>query len=180
MLMKRMLVAVLVIGACTMTAHAGLFVGGSVGDSSLNDSDTSLDFNSSETGYKIFAGFTFVKFFALEAAYVEFGSAEDEVAPGTDAKIDPTGWDVYVVGKLPLGKHFDLFAKAGVIVWDAESSFSGAINGSSDENGNDLCYGAGFSIIFAKHFAIRAEYERFDIADVDKLEMTSVGAEFRF
>jgi len=180
MLMKRLIMAFLVLGACTMTAHAGLFLGGSVGDASVNDSDPTFDFNSSDTGYKLYGGFTFIKFFAVEASWVDFGSSEDEISAGTDAKIDPTGWDVYAVGILPIGKHFEIFGKAGIIVWDAEATYSGAISGSSDESGSDTAYGAGVAFVFGEHFAVRAEYERFDIEDIDQVEMTSIGAEFRF
>ena len=180
MIMKRLLVVVLVLGACTMTAHAGLFLGGSYGDASINDSDTSIEFDSSDGGYKLYGGFTFIKFFAVEASYVDFGSPEDEISAGTDATIDTTGWDAFAVGKLPIGKHFEIFGKLGFIMWDAEATYSGVVNGSSDESGTDSCYGAGIAFVFGKHFAVRAEYESFGISDIDSLNMTSVGAEFRF
>lgn len=180
MIMRRLLTAILVLGACTVTAHAGLFVGASVGNSSVNQKDTGADFSGSDTGSKIFAGFTFFKFFALEASYADLGTPTDEISSGTDAKLDTTGWDVYAVGILPIGKHFELFAKAGVIVWDAEATYEGAINGKTTEDGNDPAYGAGLAIVFMKHFAVRAEYERFDISDLDKVELVSAGVEFRF
>jgi OOP family OmpA-OmpF porin len=180
MSMKRLLMAALVLGACTMTAHAGLFFGGSAGDASVNDSDPTISFDSSDTGYKLYGGFTFIKFFALEASYLDLGSSEDEISVGTDATIDTTGWDVYAVGILPIGKHFEIFGKAGIIVWDAEVAYSGLIKSESDESGSDPAYGAGIAFVFGEHFAVRAEYQRFDISDIDKVEMTSVGAEFRF
>jgi outer membrane protein with beta-barrel domain len=180
MIMRRLLTAILLLGACTMTAHAGLFVGASVGDSSVSEKDTGINFSGSDTGSKVYAGFTFFKFFGLEASYLDLGSPKDEISSGTDAKLDTTGWDAYAVGILPIGKHFELFAKAGIIVWDATASYEGAINGESKEDGNDPAYGAGLAIVFVKHFAVRAEYQRFDISDLDKVEMTSIGAEFRF
>jgi len=180
MLMKRLLVAVLVLGACTMTAHASLFLGGSVGDVNLKESDSSVDFKGSDTGYKFYGGFTFIKFFAVEASYVNFGSPKDDISAGTSAKIEPTAWDAYAVGKLPIGKHFEIFGKLGLVVWDASATYSGTVNGSSDESGTDSCYGAGIAFVFGKHFAVRAEYENFDLKDIDTLDMTSIGAEFRF
>lgn len=180
MRLKRLLVAILVVGACTMTAHAGLFLGGSVGDVSVKDSDSTVDFSGSATGYKAYGGFTFIKFFALEASYVEFGSSEDEISSAADATVDPTGWDAFAVGKLPIGRHFEIFGKLGIIMWDAKATYSGAVSGSSDESGTDSCYGAGIAFVFGKHFAVRAEYESFDISDIDTLDMTSIGAEFRF
>lgn len=177
--MKRLLVAILVSCACTMTAHAGLFFGASVGDASLSQSDSGFSFDASDTGSKIYGGFTFIKFFGLEASYLDLGSAEDEAAPGIDVTIDTTAWDVYAVGILPIGKHFEIFAKAGIVVWDAEASFSGAISDETDD-GNDPAYGAGVAFVFGEHFAVRAEYQRFELEDIDELELASVGAEFRF
>jgi hypothetical protein len=178
MRLKRLAMAILVLGACTMTAHAGLYLGASVGDASINDEDSGFSFDGSDTGGKAFAGFTILKFFGIEASYVDLGSIESEISPGSDLTVDTTGWDVYAVGILPLGKHFEIFGKAGIFVWDAESSLTGG--GGSDEDGNDPAYGAGVAFVFGGHFAVRAEYERFDISDVDKVEMISAGAEFRF
>jgi OOP family OmpA-OmpF porin len=177
MIPKRLLMAILVLGACTMTAHAGLYFGASIGDASINEEDEGVDFDASDTGSKFYGGFTLFKFFGLEASYLDLGSVEDEVSPGTDVTIDTTGFDLYAVGILPIGKHFELFAKAGIIVWDAE--VSSGIDDESDD-GNDPAYGAGLAIVFFEHFAVRAEYQRFDISDIDKVEMISAGAEFRF
>jgi outer membrane protein with beta-barrel domain len=177
MSLKRLLTALVILGACAVPAHAGLFVGGSVGDATINDEDSGFSFDANDTGYKVFAGFTLFKFFALEASYVDLGTPEDTIA-GTEISVDATGWDVYAVGILPLGKHFEIFGKAGIIVWDAETSVTGSADESDD--GNDPAYGAGVAFKFGEHIALRLEYERFDISDVDKVEMASVGAEFRF
>lgn len=179
---RLLAVVVLVTGTVlgTTMAHAGLFVGASVGDATVKEEETGVSFDASDTGSKIYAGFTFMKFFALEASYLDLGSPEDEINTGTDAKLDTTGWDVYAVGILPIGKHFELFAKVGVIVWDAEASYEGVTNGKSTDDGSDPAYGAGLAFVFGKHFAVRAEYERFELGDIDRAEMYSAGAEFRF
>jgi opacity protein-like surface antigen len=177
MSLKRLLTALVILGACAVPAHAGLYFGGSVGDASISDEDSGVKFDGSDTGYKVYGGFTLFKFFGLEASYLDFGAPEDEVG-GTDISIDTTGWDVYAVGILPLGKHIELFGKAGIIVWDAETS----VTGSSDESddGNDPAYGAGIAFKFGEHIALRLEYQVFDISDVDDVAFGSVGAEFRF
>ena len=51
--------------------------------------------------------------------------------------------------------------------------------GSVGYDGNDLAYGAGVAWHFTK-FAVRLEYEMFDIEDTDSVNMASVGMEFRF
>jgi len=178
MKLKTLLGVALVLLAGTGVAHAGIFFGASVGDAAITDDDAGFDAN--DTGYKVFGGFTFVKFVGIEASYVDFGSPEEEVSPGLTLKADATGWDVFVKGILPIGDHFDIFAKAGVIVWDAEQSASGLINGSASDDGNDPAYGVGLTFRFAKVFGIRAEYEIFDIEDTDDVTMASAGIEFKF
>jgi hypothetical protein len=179
MKLLRLLPLALVLLVGTSMAHAGLYVGASYGDTSIKQEDSSFSFDGSSNTAKVFAGFTFMKFVGIEASYLDMGSAEDEVAPGIDASVDLTGWDLFIVGNLPIGKHFDIFAKAGLVVWDASTSISG-ISGDESDDGNDPVYGAGFRFKFAKLIGVRLEYERFDIQDTDGVDMASAGIEFRF
>ncbi|HKQ96241.1 MAG TPA: porin family protein, partial [Candidatus Polarisedimenticolia bacterium] len=178
-LLPAALVLAIVLFAGMPAAHAGIYFGASVGDTSVSQEDSGFSFDSSDTSYKAFVGWQFLKFFGIEASYLDLGTQEDTPTPGTDVSVDVTAWDAFVVGNLPLGKHFELFAKAGIVVWDTSTSISG-ITGDSSDDGNDPAYGAGLKFIFGHFFAVRAEYERFDIEDTDKVDMASVGAEFRF
>ena len=179
MFLRKLLPVALVLFAAGSMAHAGLYVGASIGDTSVKQEDGGTEFDGSDTSYKAFGGFTFVKFVGLEASYYDFGTLEDEIAPGTDVEVDFSGYGLAVVGILPLGGHFDLFGKAGVVVWDTSTSISG-ITGDEEDDGNDLVYGAGFRFKFAKLIGIRLEYERFDIEAADSVDMASAGIEFRF
>jgi len=179
MTLRRLLPLALVLLSGTAVAHAGLFFGASVGDAAVTQEDDVAEFDSNATAYKAFIGFTFVKFVGFEASYVDLGTQEDEVFPGVDVSVDATAWDAYLVGILPLGDHFEIFGKAGVVVWDTSTSISG-ISGDESDDGNDAAYGVGFKVKFAHFFGIRAEYERFDIEDTDAVDLASVGAEFRF
>jgi hypothetical protein len=73
--------------------------------------DASFDFNA--VGWRIF------KFFSVEAGWVDFGSPEDTVG-GTDVGVTADGLDLGAMAILPLGGHFELFAKGGHMAWDAE------------------------------------------------------------
>jgi OmpA-OmpF porin, OOP family len=176
MMVRRLLLALLVFGACTAMAHAGLFVGASVGNVKVNDSD----FSASDNASKVYAGFTIMKFFAVEASYDKLGSPHDTISPGTDAELKITGYPVYAVGMLPFGKRFEIFGKAGIMFWDAKTDFSGATSGSDSNSGNDPAYGAGVAFNLMKHLSVRVEYERFKIQDIDKVELGTIGADFRF
>jgi len=76
---------------------------------------------------------------------------------------------------LPLGP-LDLYAKGGALSWRSERT-SGASMAS--QSGSDPFYGAGVGFYLWK-VGVRAEYERFQIKDVDRLEMLSVSVLFQF
>jgi OmpA-OmpF porin, OOP family len=175
---RRLLVALFVLGMATAVAHAGLYAGASVGQTGLKASDSNVDISDSATAYKIYGGWG-GKFFGFEGSYIDFGSASDE-SGGVDAKISTTGYDVFVKGSLPLGKHIELFAKAGIVFWSADTKLSGAVSDSSSDSGNDGVYGAGVAWKFGEHLRVRGEYERYDISGLDSLHVTSVGADFGF
>jgi outer membrane immunogenic protein len=75
----------------------------------------------------------------------------------------------------PLGP-VDLYAKLGVLDWKLDRTIAGTTRTSS---GNDAFYGAGIGFYIWK-IAFRAEYERFEIQDVDRVDMFSLHALFQF
>src|SRR5262249_15559584 len=149
------------------------------GTAKVDDSLSGFDFSADDSSRKFFAGFTFLKFLAVEGSYINLGSPEDS-AGGTNVELKLTGYDVYGVGVLPLGKHLEIFAKLGYIFWDSSTDFTGVITSSDSDSGEDPAYGGGIAFRLTKHFDIRAEYERFEIKDIDKVEVSSVGAALRF
>ena len=183
MSLRRLLPAALILSIALFVgapaAQAGIYFGASVGQAEVKEEDNGFSFSSNDTAYKGFVGWSFFKFFGVEASYVDFGTQEDTPTPGTDLSVDVNAADAFVVGQLPLGKHFELFAKYGAIWWDSKTEIAG-IPGSESDSGSDPAYGAGVKFRFAHFFGIRAEYERFDIQDTDKVDMASVGAEFKF
>jgi hypothetical protein len=178
--MRRLLLVVALLSlGCTAALAGPFYVGASAIKTNLQQDDLGGSFDASDTTYKAFVGFHFLKFLGLEANYVDFGSLEDTSA-GIDLSVDATAYDLFLVGVLPLGSHFELFAKAGYFKWDRNADASGAVTGTDTDSGSDPVYGAGMSIIFGKHIGLRLEYEKYDMSDVDKLEQESAGIEIRF
>ena len=170
-----------------MSARNGVFVGASVGRTSLSIDSFDLDldqfdFSASDTSYKVFAGYRFMGYFAVEASYVDFGTLSDstnviEGTLGVDA--DLTGYDAFAVGLLPIAM-VDVFAKVGLVSWDADIRAAlGGISQLGRDSGTDLVYGLGVQVRFAG-LAVRGEVEYFDIADADSLYLVSVGATYTF
>lgn len=159
-----------------VAADNGFYLGASVGQANLkidnltNNVFPDDDFDGDDTAYKFIAGIRPLDWLGVEAAYVNFGKPEDTVV-GTKLKADGDGISAFAVGFLATGP-VDLFAKVGLISWD--SKISGAI----DDNGTDLAYGVGAQFRLLS-LSIRAEYEKFDLSDVD-LDMVSVGVTYTF
>lgn len=189
--MKKFVFLIAALGfAVAMPAEAkqnGFYLGASVGASTIAVSDFDddlgdIDFSDSGTGYKIFAGYRFIHFFAVEGSYVDFGSRTDTLDSDIgeiDAEIGVTGWDLFAVGVLPIGP-VDLFAKVGGIRWGADiKAYLDDVSDGESDSGTDLAYGVGIGFRLWR-LALRGEFEMFDVEDSDDVYMVSIGAAFVF
>jgi OOP family OmpA-OmpF porin len=88
--------------------------------------------------------------------------------------VDINGWDLALLGKWPVNEQFDLFAKLGVVWWDAEAA------GFGDDSGEDLLYGFGIGYHFSDQIAVRGEWERMDIEDADRADFWTASLVWKF
>lgn len=173
---KSMVAAVLVMASSpVLAADNGIYLGGSVGQANLKIDNiaglSAADFDGDDTAFKVIAGFRPLDWLAVEASYVDFGNPDDTVlGQRFDAEAD--GISAFGVGFIAVGP-VDLFGKLGVINWD--SNFSGGL----DSDGTDFAYGVGAQFRLLS-LGIRAEYEAFDLSDVDDLNMISIGVTYTF
>jgi len=170
--------AALLLGSAA-NADSGFYIGGSVGDAAMSasDIDVGVDFDDSDTAGKIFVGYIVdmpVVDFGIEAAYVDFG-APSETILGEEFELDVTGLSAFGTLGVDWGL-FGVFAKAGLVSWDADFIVDSVELGSED--GSDSAYGVGFRLTFSS-VEVRAEYEVFDVEEVD-VDMVSVGVLWRF
>jgi opacity protein-like surface antigen len=159
---------------CTavQAADNGIYIGVGVGQSTVEVDDVLAtdDFDGEDLGYKVIVGIRPLDWLAFEANYVNFGEPDDTVA-GMQLRSEGHGITGSALGFLSLGP-VDLFAKAGLVSWDTEI-------GAIENDGTDLLYGAGVQFRLLS-LAVRAEYEIFDIEDVDDANMISVGLTYTF
>lgn len=165
--------------ARTTLAEPGIYVGAAYGIASLDgenfDDDTQV--------LKAFVGGKFNDYIGLEAAANHYGEAE-----GSLYESELTGYTAALVGYLPLGDGFDLFAKAGNLWWKNDFTILGF---SDDVTGNELFFGVGAQLNFGEHVALRIEWERYEVdlssdeigVDLDTtydVDVASLGAVFSF
>jgi outer membrane immunogenic protein len=164
-------------------ADSGFYLGGSVGNTALEvNIDDGLGgvvpFDESDFSWKLYGGYNFdlpVINLGVEGGYRNLGGPSATIATETFG-IDVTSFDVFGVAGFDLGP-VNIFGKLGFVSWDADLTVAGFDAGSDD--GTDTAYGVGAAINLGS-FAIRAEYEMFDISDVEDLYMLSAGFVYTF
>ena len=158
-------------------ADSGFFVGASLGETSLDDE---FGLSDSDLAGKLMFGYIFdlpAVDFGIEAAYVDFGGASENLGGWQSVSVDVDGLTAFGTVGVDFGL-FGMFAKAGLVSWDLKARATG--QGSVSDSGSDPAYGVGFRLGFSS-VELRAEYELFDIEDADDtIDMISLGVIWRF
>jgi|HubBroStandDraft_1064217.scaffolds.fasta_scaffold01873_5 OOP family OmpA-OmpF porin len=154
---------------------------------------TSISDDNTHFGFKVFGGYEFNRYFALEGGYFnlgQFGFTADTIPAGSlrgDIKLQ--GGNIDLVGSLPLGDKFSLFARAGLNYAEAKDSFSGTgsvivIDPSPQKSAANYKFGAGAEYDVTRSVGIRIEAERYRIDDAvgnkGDIDLFSVGLVYKF
>jgi opacity protein-like surface antigen len=175
--------AVLASSAAIADEQSGFYVGVGLGQfnvevENLDDAGDTVDnFDGDSDTWKVFAGWRFMPFLALEVDYVDLGGPDDEVE-GNRVEADIAGIAPYIVGTIPIG-IFEIFAKVGYYFYDFEIK-SEDIEDVLDESDEDLAYGGGVGITFVEHVNVRLEYEIIDVSNVDDANALWLTGAWRF
>jgi hypothetical protein len=161
--------------ACSATAGAadnGIYLGASLARSMVDIDQGLLEVDDDDDGFKIIAGVRPLDWLAIEANYIDFGTARDgAVSAENDA------FSAYAVGFFTLGP-VDLFGKLGLVKSDASVRVRG-LGEVFDEDGTDPTYGFGVQFRVLS-ISLRAEYEIYDVDNVDDLNLFSIGFTYTF
>jgi OOP family OmpA-OmpF porin len=147
----------------------GMYVGGGIGDFSSeldNINNANINFDESATAYKLFFGYRFNQFFAVQGDFLDLGQSDTNIGP-QNLEIETRGYAVRVEGTLPLA-FVELFATAGLVFADVTADFNG--NEVFDESNDDPVYSVGIGFEIAERAVLRLEYEIIDIESFDDAE----------
>jgi len=156
---------------------------------------TSFDERDHDSGYKVFGGYQFNRYFALEAGFFDLGSfgytatTSPSGTLGGDIRIK--GLNLDLVGIWPITDKFSALARVGVTSARTTGQFAatGAAlmpypSASTSERGTNIKFGAGLMYDFTPSWAVRLEAERYRINDSvgnkGHADMVSVGLVYRF
>ena len=185
----------------------GWFVGANIGKSSANiDGEriqsslenngfdvTSIDEDKRDQGYKLYAGYQFSPYIALEGGYFDLGDFKfmANTLPQTDfsGRTELQGWNLDLVGTLPLTERFSAFARVGVTQNKSKTRFSSnALINTAGYNDDDSYtkhkYGLGVQYQLSPAFTLRLEAERYRMDDLignnGDIDLYSLGIVYRF
>jgi hypothetical protein len=159
-------------------AAEGLYIGAAIGQAGIKDNVNTGNFDSDDAAYKVFAGWRFKVLplfdLAIEGAYTDFGKPSQTLG-GQRVETNINGPSIAGLAILPLGP-FDLYGKLGGINGNVDTTIG---NAKSSRSGSDTFYGLGVGLNLGP-LGLRAEYERFQIKDVDRVDLLSLSALIQF
>lgn len=161
--------------ACSATAGAadnGIYLGASLARSMVDIDQGLLEVDDDDNGFKIIAGVRPLDWLAIEANYIDFGTARDGIVSAEN-----DAFSAYAVGFFTAGP-VDLFGKIGLVKSDASVRVRG-LGEVFDEDGTDPTYGFGVQFRVLS-ISLRAEYEIYDVDNVDDLNLFSIGFTYTF
>lgn len=202
-----LLVSGLAFAAPQAFAQTGFYIGGNVGvtnsstdNEEVNGALRSLGFtnasttsDTSGTGFKAYGGYAFTQNVALEFGYFDLGkvTADSTVSPPGTAHFDLKfkGFNVDVVGSLPVGSGFSLFGRVGIIHAEQKVNVSSTgsivtLQPSSTYSKTSWKAGLGVEYLITGGLAVRAEGEIYNVPDgsdnTGNISLLSLGLLYRF
>ena len=143
-------------------ADNGFYLGAGVTQTKFDIDDVD-EVKFDDNSFKAIVGIRPLDWLAFEVNYVDLGSDSQEIAPNVTSKVDATA----LTGSVLLLKEFqviDVYARAGLAHWKLDGSVTGL--GSDSDSGDELTYGVGVGAHFGS-IGVRAEYESFQVSDLD-------------
>jgi hypothetical protein len=161
----------------------GLYLGVGLGDFSTGIEDiedvdeADLDFDPDDNARKLFAGWRFNRFVAIQVDFVDFERSRDARNQLNVVSTQSEGVAPSIVGTLPLGP-VELFARAGILWYDLE--IDRGDTAVVDNSDRDPVFGAGLGVTVGKRVNLRAEYEVVEIDGLDDSNAIWLTAAWRF
>ena len=127
-----------------------------------------------DPAYKVFGGYQFNPYFAMEGGYFNLGkfgfNSQTTPLGSLNGQFRVDGINIDVVGSLPVNDQLSLMARMGVINGRSRDNFTstGAVavsNSNPEITKRDYKAGLGFAYKFSQSMSLRGEIERYKIND---------------
>ena len=171
-------------GQAAVAAESGGYIGLGIGPSQAYIADDriraqlggspaiTIEDDEQDFGWKLFGGYKFNKYFAIEGGYFnlgEFGFTANTATGLLIGNIRLQGLNLDAVGILPLTQKFSALGRVGVIYTEAKDRFEGPRATMSDPNPEkreaNYKFGLGVQYDFTRALGLRGEWERYRVDD---------------
>lgn len=160
-------------------ADTGVYFGGSIGASHLDEDFSGFNLDTNATAYRFVGGFQFGDILGIEAGYHNFGDFSETLSIGgisSRTKLAADGWTLGGTLGLPLSEQFSLYGRAGAFFWDADVEVDGfSINVPKDEN---PYYGGGARFDVSDNLSLIGDWTRYELDNIDS-DVISIGFQYR-
>jgi OOP family OmpA-OmpF porin len=158
--------------------ESGGYLGGALGQTRFTEwcdpGTTACD--DKDRGWKVFGGYRFNRYFALEGSYINWGEVTASVG-AVNVAAEQRSFGLAALGSLQLGPRFSVFGKVGMLSTEQETSRLTPPASTVQRDETELHYGVGANYSLAQNWAIRGEWEN---TEKLKVQMLSIGVEYRF
>jgi OOP family OmpA-OmpF porin len=143
-------------------ALSSAYVGGSIGQAKFRiDCAAGVTCDTSDTAWRLFAGYQFHPNVAVELGYANLGDVKFS-GGGESAKVESSAWDFSALLSMPLYQQFSLLGRLGMFHSKLETSASaGSGIETGDKTDTGFTYGLGFGFDFSRNLGLRAEWQRY-------------------
>ncbi len=168
-----------------VAADRGFYAGAGFGQMNVevdNMYGSSFDFDEDDFGFKLFGGYRFFPWLAVEGIFLDGGNPEVRDTVGDESarlSVEVQSLVAAALFSLPIGDQFEVFLKPGFAYWDSTTDFTYSSptlsdRFSDDDSGSAFFVGAGAGWTVG-NAGLRLEYEWFDVApeynfDTDEFE----------
>lgn len=186
---------------------AGWYIGGSLGQSKADIasqeivsgllgsgfSTSSIEIDDKDIGYKVFGGYQFNRYLALEGGFFDLGQFDFSTVTIPAGTLNGTmkirGLNLDLVGYIPMGDKWSAFGRVGAAYAETKDSFSGSGavvvgNDSLDERETNAKIGLGLQYAVSRALALRVEAERYRTPDgvggKGDVDLMSAGFVYKF
>lgn len=157
----------------------GWYAGLGVGQSKYRDYPAASASTRSE-GWKVYGGYQFNKYLALEGGYVNLNDMRAVNGP-VRTSIATEAWALGAVLSYPLTNKFSVIGKLGAAYMqgDTRTKTGTALTVRTSDDGYEPNYGVGVTYAVFDNLNLRAEWERFDRSRLD-IDLVTAGLQLKF
>ena len=166
----------------SMYAPGSAYIGFNAGQSNLklNNGNGAFGIEKGKTTYSLYGGSYFNDYLGLELGYADFGRIN---RGGGQTKAE--GFNIGLVGKLPLSPSFNLLGRLGTTYGrtDVSSNIASGVP-AGKETGWGGSYGVGAEFAFNTQLSAVLQYDEYNLkfagGNRDRINTTSVGLRYKF